>query len=223
VDQEQQPEPRDRLLDAGRTVLQRVGYASATVDDVVAEAGASRATFYRHFHGKEELFAALSRQCFTEMSAVIEEFSLLPIGAGAGPGGAGGAGGGGAGGVERVERLLARYRQLHARHGGVIRAWFERDLHPDPELQDRARETFGRFIESLARPLVAAGTPSAVDVDVRAALLYLLIERSYYGVSSRWSRIDPDRLAPTLATMIHRAYLAGPPAPRATRLRIGES
>lgn len=198
------PDLRERLLEAGRVVLQRAGYARATVDDVVAEAGTSRATFYRHFHGKEDLFGVLSEQCFAEMAAVIDDFAGIGSG------------------TQSVEPLLDRYRRLHARHGGVIRAWFERDLHPDPVLQDRARDTFGRFIESLGRPIAAAGVPSAVDVDVRAALLYLLVERSYYGLSSRWSRIDPDRLAPTLATMIQRAYLGGPASPRPGRLRIGE-
>ena len=198
-------EPADRLRDAGRVVLNRVGYSAATVDDVLAEAGTSRATFYRYFRSKEDLFASLSRECFAEMAAVIQDFGAIELGPDD---------------VEEVERLLERYRLLHARHGGVIRAWFERDLRPPAPLQAEASETFDRFIESLARPLAAAGVPSAVDDDVRAALLYLLIERSYYGVSSRWSRINPDRLAPTLATMIHRAYLGGTAAPRRGRLRV---
>ena len=41
-------ELRHRLLDAGRAVFARVGYAAATVDEVIAEAGTSRATFYRY-------------------------------------------------------------------------------------------------------------------------------------------------------------------------------
>src|SRR5205823_5806994 len=169
-------DPAERLQDAGRNVLNRVGYAAATVDDILAEAGTSRATFYRYFRNKDDLFAALSRECFAEMSAVIDDFGSITLGPDD---------------RDEVERLLARYRQLHARHGGVIRAWFERELRPEAPLQAEATETFDRFIESLARPLSAAGVPSSVDADVRAALLYLLIERSYYGVSSRWSRIDP--------------------------------
>jgi AcrR family transcriptional regulator len=199
-------EPADRIREAGRVVFARVGYAAATVDDVLAEAATSRATFYRYFRNKEDLFASLSRECFAEMAAAIDDFQTIT----AGPGD-----------VEQVERLLARYRRLHERHGGVIRAWFERDLRPDAPLQAEAGDTFDRFIESLASLLATAGVPSSVDDDVRAALLYLLIERSYYGVSSRWSTIDPDRLDPTLATMIHRAYLGGTTTPRRGRLRVG--
>src|SRR4051794_4121283 len=201
-------DPAERLRDAGRVVFHRAGYQAATVDDVLVEAGAARAPLYRYFRNKDDLFAALSRECFAEMAGVIEEFAALSIGPDD---------------TSEVERLLDRYRRLHGRHGGVIRAWFERDVRAEPALQSEASETFDRFIESLARPLAAAGIPSEVDDDVRAALLYLLIERSYYGVSSRWSRINPDRLAPTLATMIHRAYLGGTVAPRRGRLRMGEA
>jgi AcrR family transcriptional regulator len=200
-------DPADRLRDAGRVVLNRVGYAAASVDDVLAESGASRATFYRYFRNKEDLFVSLSRECFTEMTAVVDDLGAISLGPDD---------------RDDLQALLARYRDLHARHGGVIRAWFERDLRPPAGLQAEASETFDRFIASLARALQTAAIPSSVDDDVRAALLYLLIERSYYGVSSRWSRLNPDRLAPTLATMIHRAYLGGTAAPRRGRLRLAD-
>src|SRR5947209_7791473 len=54
-------ELRNRLLDAGRTVFARVGYAGSTVDDVIEEASTSRATFYRYFRNKQDLFTQLSR------------------------------------------------------------------------------------------------------------------------------------------------------------------
>ena len=72
-------DPADRLRDAGRVVLNRVGYAAATVDDILAEAGTSRATFYRYFRNKDDLFAALSQECFAEMSAVIDDFGSITL------------------------------------------------------------------------------------------------------------------------------------------------
>ncbi len=50
---------RRRLMDAGRTVFSTRGYPDTTVDDIVREAGTSRATFYLHFKGKGDLVAAL--------------------------------------------------------------------------------------------------------------------------------------------------------------------
>jgi AcrR family transcriptional regulator len=47
------------LLTAAEAVLARGGYEGLRVDDVLAEAGLSTRAFYRHFHGKSELFLAL--------------------------------------------------------------------------------------------------------------------------------------------------------------------
>ncbi len=48
-----------QILDAGEAVLARRGYAGLRIDDVLAHAGLSTRAFYRHFHGKSELFLAL--------------------------------------------------------------------------------------------------------------------------------------------------------------------
>ncbi|MGH9250611.1 MAG: hypothetical protein ACRD0W_13965, partial [Acidimicrobiales bacterium] len=65
-----------------------------------------------------------------------------------------------------------------------------------------------------------ARAESLVAPEVQAALLYLLIEGSYSAVTSRWSRIDPDTMAPTLARMVYRTYLGGDAPRRASRLRF---
>lgn len=49
-----------RLLDAGRAVMRRGGTSRrARVADIVAAAGLSNDAFYRHFHSKDELVAAI--------------------------------------------------------------------------------------------------------------------------------------------------------------------
>jgi AcrR family transcriptional regulator len=49
---------RARLLEAvGRAVADK-GYASATIDDIVRDAGVSKKTFYEHFRDKEDCFIA---------------------------------------------------------------------------------------------------------------------------------------------------------------------
>ena len=52
------PETRRRLLGAALAVFGRYGYRRASMEAVAAEAGISRQGLYRHYAGKEALFAA---------------------------------------------------------------------------------------------------------------------------------------------------------------------
>jgi AcrR family transcriptional regulator len=49
---------REAILEAMIRVVGEKGYASTSVADVLAQAGASRATFYKHFDGKLDCFLA---------------------------------------------------------------------------------------------------------------------------------------------------------------------
>jgi AcrR family transcriptional regulator len=52
-------ERRLMLLEAARDVILRFGYRKATLDDIAAEAGVSRATLYNYFPNKEELIRSI--------------------------------------------------------------------------------------------------------------------------------------------------------------------
>src|SRR4051794_27269028 len=53
------PSQQDRVLDAALACIARVGLGKTTLDDVAREAGCARATVYRCFPGKQNLFAAV--------------------------------------------------------------------------------------------------------------------------------------------------------------------
>ena len=196
---------RDRILDAGERVFAEKGYAGTTVDDVIVEASTSRATFYRYFRSKEDLFKELSRACFVEMRDVVRRFGALDPAAT---------------GRAQLADIVGAYASLHRRHGGVIRAWTERATPPDSPLKDEAASVFGALLDEMAASIEAVHTPSEVDTEVQAALLFTLVERSAYYLSNRHSAIDPARLAPTLSTMLHRAYFGGGAPARRRRLQI---
>lgn len=46
---------RSKLLDAAIDVIRRKGYAATTVDDICAEAGVTKGSFFHHFKTKEDL------------------------------------------------------------------------------------------------------------------------------------------------------------------------
>jgi AcrR family transcriptional regulator len=66
-------EERQRLLDAGFGVIGRRGYGDATVADILAEAGVSTRSFYRHFASKDELLHALFRRDTERFAATVAD------------------------------------------------------------------------------------------------------------------------------------------------------
>jgi AcrR family transcriptional regulator len=74
-------EPADelqRLFEAALAVMQRNGYADAAVADILAEAGMSTRSFYRHFESKDQLICALYRH---EAEQVAERLTARVSGA----------------------------------------------------------------------------------------------------------------------------------------------
>src|SRR3954464_10344860 len=57
---EQKSFTRHRLIEGALAAFDRKGYAATTIDDIVAEANASRATFYLHFKRKADVVLVLA-------------------------------------------------------------------------------------------------------------------------------------------------------------------
>ncbi len=58
---EQKRLTRRRLIDGALAAFERKGYAATTIDDIVAEANASRATFYLHFKSKSDVVLVMAQ------------------------------------------------------------------------------------------------------------------------------------------------------------------
>jgi AcrR family transcriptional regulator len=65
-------ERRQQILDAARAVFKTRGYAQSTIDDIVAEAGVARGTFYLYFVDKRAVFAELVDRFAARLSSAIE-------------------------------------------------------------------------------------------------------------------------------------------------------
>jgi AcrR family transcriptional regulator len=61
-----QEETRERLLRAAQQVFDRHSYAATSVEDILVAAGASRASFYRHFNSKWDMASALCGEVMPE-------------------------------------------------------------------------------------------------------------------------------------------------------------
>jgi len=69
---------REHLRDVGTALFSERGYAATSIEDIVTAAGASRATFYAHFAGKEALLSEIVALMWSEAEEHYAAFGALP-------------------------------------------------------------------------------------------------------------------------------------------------
>ena len=155
-------EPRERLLRTASELFYRDGIHSVGVDRVVETAGVTRATFYRHFPGKEDLVQAYLqgedaalRHGFDGLEGLAPEVALAAI----------------------IDAIADDVTRNHTRGCPFINASAE---YPDAASPVRQTVTAHRawFRETLAGLLEDAGRD---DVANRAGALVLLRDAALVG------------------------------------------
>jgi TetR/AcrR family transcriptional repressor of nem operon len=58
----QKRDTREKILESARRLFNRKGYAGVSIEEIMSDAGLTHGGFYRHFTGKDELYAAAVRQ-----------------------------------------------------------------------------------------------------------------------------------------------------------------
>lgn len=154
---------RDRLLRIASGLFYREGIHTVGLDRVLAEAGVTRATMYRHFAGKEALVVAYLQQEDDALRALFAE-----AGTKAAPEALVDAV------IDGIAEDIARH---HTRGCPFINAAAE---YPDPDSAVRAVVATHRdwFRETLRQVLAAAG---AADPEASAASLVLLRDAALVG------------------------------------------
>lgn len=71
---------RERVLQAMATNCAEKTYAKTTIADIVAAAGISRATFYKHFADKKECFRAAADDFLAKLLEAVVESDIRPEG-----------------------------------------------------------------------------------------------------------------------------------------------
>ena len=183
-----------RLLDAGVVVFAQRGYHAARVDDVVKEAKTSHGTFYLYFSNKEELFRALVVEVSEQMRTLATELPSFN----------------GAEAPADLRAWLARFADLYARYGSVIRAWTEAETGGS-ELGTLGNDVLAEFTRCVA-DRVAENARSGLDPTVSALAIVAMIERFHYYVLSDQVSVTRDQMLDTLCAVI-LAGVHGTPSP----------
>ena len=147
---------RERLLAAGRELIEQGGYAAAPVAAIAERAGVAAGTLYRHFESKSELFLEVFRNvCEGEeraMRAAADE---------AGPSA-----------VDRVEAVLTTFARRALQNRSLAWALLAEPVDKLVDAERLAyRERYAGVVARELRTAIEAGEIPAQDVEFTAAAL----------------------------------------------------
>jgi AcrR family transcriptional regulator len=183
----------EALLAAGARVFSTAGYRSSNVDQILAEAGLSRRTFYKYFENRLDLLTVMSERAagaVTDLADRVGKLRQSPQ-----PGTA-------------LREWLADFLAFHREQGSVLRIWIEEPVD--------ARETgdvaVHRLLDGFSTLLNGGLHPDGFDVTAASWLMLAVLERvPAQGVGTRIELAD-EQLVPLMAAFVERG-LRGMPVP----------
>jgi AcrR family transcriptional regulator len=186
----QKAHTRQRFLDAARSVFFREGYYGATIDQVVAEAGASRPTFYLHFRDKEELLGEIMANYATRAVPLMER---LP-----GPRPT----------VAELKVWLSEVGAFLEQEQAVAAVITEVSTHRQANRPRFGFAAIDAWVEALSRrapAFAAAARKTSPDINARARAQLLLIEITWAGehISMNKEAAFTEEAVTMVATSLH--------------------
>jgi AcrR family transcriptional regulator len=161
----------ERLLEAAESEFAARGYAATTVDQIVARAGATRATFYLHFRSKADVVLELiefEKAVFHPLWDLLKDFSKRPSRA-----------------VIRDWLVTAAHTwDVHGQRTRVIFQAVQSDPHLAATADDRADEELDWLVQAVRH--LGWGDESRARLECMLWLAQLARAFTY------WSFRDPD-------------------------------
>ena len=175
---------RVQLLEHSLVVLSRHGYAATRVEDICAAASISRATFYRYFDGKNQVFDALIDRMMAEVLDTAAHLGAVT------PDAAGRA---------TLARWLADLVAITERWGPLVD---EVNLlrASNAEARGRAVVMTARFADLLGERFQAGGV-TGIDPKVAALAIIAMTDRTAHQVRTWNVDITQVALIDALATL----------------------
>jgi TetR/AcrR family transcriptional regulator len=142
---------RERILSGAAAAFSRHGYAGTRVEDIIAETGISRPTFYKVFEGKDAVFVALSERHHGTIRARLRE----AIASSADP-------------LVRVERSVESFLRWRTQLGPVGRVIDLDARSPVTLLSQHRKQVLDYVVRTTRNALREAGRPDVDPVMLRA-------------------------------------------------------
>ncbi|MCH7789267.1 MAG: TetR/AcrR family transcriptional regulator [Acidobacteria bacterium] len=176
-----------RVIDAGLSVFADVGYIDASISAITEAAGCSRASFYQYFASKEDLFLQMTTLVASEQIVIFDRLeAVTPDGHGR----------------DAVHAWLIEYIEHYHTYSPVFGAYNALTQY-DSSVTEGAARVYRRLAKRLASKFHDT-PPTWQDPQMGALLLVTLVSRTPALWRVAEAGIDRDRLASSLADLVHR-------------------
>jgi len=173
---------RERLVDAAIALFGQRGFRAVTIEQIAAEAGANRATFYLHFRNKEDVANAIGDRLVPNIQATFAALDAIPNPT-----------------VDQVRAWLSQGMGQQTEERRNLLAVATEANVADPDLADDYLRFIGLFIDAMPNYLARFSDAERPAARVRMLMQIVQFERlSYVMVVQRASApLDPllDELA----------------------------
>ncbi|HEX5571332.1 MAG TPA: TetR/AcrR family transcriptional regulator [Ktedonobacterales bacterium] len=186
---------RQRIYDAALTLFRRDGVTGATIREIAREAGVGVGTFFNYFESKEDVLAALGRQRYERMTALLAEPAMEALSA-----------------RERIERIMRALIEGMEEEPRLTRAVMRAAL-ASPTLFHGERARFVALADLFAEILRAGQARGEVAADCDAEVASHLLISTYATLTLDWAE-GAEGYAPLPTLLAHVDALWRGVAPR---------
>lgn len=194
-------ERRQQILDAARRVFVQKGYASATMNDIAAEADLSAGSLYNYFPGKSDLIAEVALCC------VDDDIALFASTAGQAPS---------AGGALRElgEEVRVQMQPENAREQATLRLESYLASLRDPALRERVASGLAESVQALGEMIERAQAAGEFDPSVSPQGMALFLHAIGAGLGTLsvplGNDLDSDAAWGFLTRLLEPLFLTRP-------------
>lgn len=190
---------RERFLEAGRRLFTSQGYGSTSTDQITAEAGTSRATFYLHFSGKPSLLSEIFQEQHVDpLMRLIDKLGKI-----------------GHSDLPALAEWIREYAKFYKATRSLMRSWMQAESQEGAELRALSDTVLQRIVGAIADQVSSAhgsDVPiSAEEARLRAMVMFAELERYCYYVNIRHMNYSEDRALDIITASW--AHLISLPAP----------
>lgn len=185
-------EQRRRLMRAATIVFAKKGFAGATVDAIVAEAGTSRRTFYEHFDDLKDILLRLHDQIANRSFRIVEQCVLAQDHPN-----------------EQLRAGVEAFLGMIAHFPDQARVLFREVRAAGPEHEVRREALLARFVQLLSRGVARAnvlGIASKPPDELRIFALVAAMEAIGMRYIERRDTARAHEAAAPLVDMVIRTF-----------------